>query len=267
MFRSILLAVSCALAGCSSGGTGGTDAGLGFSDFCGRLTEATGAQISTCSSGPKELWSKWFAEDFRCADLARAVDAGRAGYDPAFAQPCLTATASQSCSAFFADDPVPDCSQALSGKVAIGAPCYGAVDCGEGRYCARASNACSGSCKAEIAAGVACASADRCVHGYSCKNSVCTLKTPDGTADVGASCAGSIQCKPDLRCDWITSNCARLIKEGQPCVFGSGICENFTSCSSTTGTCVRDSTAGGPCGMNRASDGGTDAEFSYCLDS
>jgi hypothetical protein len=272
-FTSIALVAFVTLVGCSNGGTsgagGGSGAPLAFTDFCTKYVDAISGQLSTCNSGPKELWSKGLAQTVRCDEIVRAVDGGRAGYDGTAAQSCLTTVAGLSCTAILSSAGVPECVKTLDGKLPVGATCYGEIDCGEGKYCAgMTQSVCSGTCKTEIAAGVACASGDECVRGYYCSNSVCTLNPPDGTADVGASCSGSVNCKPGLVCDRLTSNCARPIKEGQPCTFGHGLCEFFTSCSSTTpSTCVRYATAGGACGTKRVADGGTDYESSSCLDS
>ena len=271
MPRLLTVLATLALVGCSSSGTGGTGGGSGnnpaLPEFCGKYVDAIAGQLSTCNSGPKDLWANALAGSVRCDEIGRAVDAGRAGYDPAFGQPCLTAAAGASCTVLFSGAQLADCVKALEGKVAVGATCYGGVDCGSSKYCARASSSCSGTCKAEIAAGAACGTGDECVRGYYCSNSVCTLNPADGTADVGASCAGSVNCKTGLSCDRVTNNCAKPIKEGQPCVFGHGTCEFFTSCASSSNTCVRSSKAGGPCGVKSVGDGGTEYESTSCLDS
>lgn len=268
----LLTVLACvALVGCSSSGSNGAGGGSGnnptLPEFCGKYVDVIAGQLSTCNSGPKDLWANALSVAVRCDDVGRAVDAGRAGYDPAFGQPCLTAAAGASCTLLSSGAALPDCVKALYGRVAIGATCYDGVDCGEGKYCAHASSACSGTCKSEIAAGAACGTGDDCVRGYYCANSVCTLNPADGAADVGASCTGSVNCKSGLSCDRVTSNCTKPVKEGQPCVFGRGTCEFFTSCSSSSNTCVRSSKAGGPCGVKRVSDGGTEYEASSCLDS
>lgn len=266
MVRSLALVACVAVVGCSSGGA---DAGntLAFDAFCTNYLDAVAGQVATCNSGPKELWSKALRNLVSCSDLGKAVDAGRVGYDPAFGQACITTAAGFSCAALLDSAAAPDCLKALNGKVAVGSTCYGGADCGEGKYCSKATpTACSGTCKTQIAAGAACGIADDCVRGYFCSNSVCTLDPPQGSADVGASCSGGIKCKPGLACDRITSNCTKPIKESQPCQFGHGTCEFFTSCSSAN-SCVRFSSAGGPCGTKQAADGGTDYETSSCVDS
>lgn len=271
LIRSTVLVACVALVGCSSNGSSGAGGGSGgnltFTQFCTQYTDTVAGQISTCNGGPKELWTKSFSEIVRCGELGNAIDAGRAAYDPAFAQPCITAAAGFSCSTLLASPTAPDCVKALNGKIAVGGTCYGGIDCGEGKYCATASGACSGTCKTQIAAGAACGVGDDCVRGYYCSASVCTLNPPDGAADIGASCTGGVKCKPGLTCDRVTNNCAKPIKEGQPCVFGHGLCEFFTSCASASNTCVRFSSAGGPCGVKRVADGGLDYENSSCLDS
>jgi|GEM_PF-3220566 len=270
MPKSLLLMACITLVGCSSAGSsgaGGSGGGtLNFTQFCTQYADAIASQLSTCNSGPKDLWGKALGDIVRCQELSHSVDAGRAVYDPASAQACITSTAGLACSSILNSPGTPDCVKALDGKVATGATCYGGIDCGNGSNCVIPSGSCSGNCKVRIAAGAACGIADDCVSGYYCANNLCTLNPPPGMADVDASCSGGINCKPGLVCDRLTKNCAKPVKEGQPCTFGHGLCEFFTSCSSA-GTCVRSSMAGGACGTTRAADGGSDYESASCIDS
>lgn len=267
-FKSSLVVACVALVGCSSGG-GTTDAGstITFTEFCGKYTDAVAGQYSTCLGGPKEIWLKSINDLVRCSEQTHALDGGRAVYDPAFAQFCLTAASALSCTSLLDSATAPDCVKTLNGKVAVGSTCYGEIDCGDTAYCAKAAASCSGTCKAKIAAGAACAVGDSCVAGYSCINSICTLTPPAGTADLGGSCAGSVNCKVGLACDRITNNCVKPIKEGQACPVGHGICEFFTACASTSSSCVRFASAGGACGRKPVPDGGIDYEATGCLDS
>lgn len=265
--RSFLLAGLLVLCACSSGpgttGAGGGAGSLELTDFCTKYLDAIGGQLSTCQSGPKELWVKTLSGLVLCDDIKKAVTAGRAAYDGASAQACLTSVASISCSTIvggMAD--APDCKKTLAGKVKVGEKCYGdGIDCGDDGYCSKASGACDGTCKARIAAGAACAIGDDCIKGYSCVNSVCTVDPPAGMVELGASCTGSSRCKPGLVCDSVTKNCANFIKEGQACVFGHNTCETFTSCGSAN-TCVRYAMPGGACGTTTMT---TLYEYSGCV--
>lgn len=268
--RALIPAVLLVLTACSgtgSSGAGGGGGSLAFADFCDKYLDAAAGQLSTCQSGPKDLWAKTLKDFLSCDTLNKAVTAGRASYDGATAQACLTSFASLSCSSLIGGVvDAPECKKTLAGKVAVGGTCYnGSPDCDGDSYCSIASGACSGTCKARIAAGAACAFGDDCVKGYSCTGSVCTLDPAGGTAEVGASCTGSSKCKPGLVCDTVTKNCANYIKEGQACVFGHNTCEVFTSCGSGN-TCVRSAMPGGACGttLNGALYESAGCVGSYC---
>ena len=270
----LILAVACvALVGCSSsGGTGGGAGGGGgaaltFVEFCDKYLDTFGAQASNCNGGPKDLWVSAFNSSPLCADQSKAIAAMRASYDAASAQACINAIAAVSCtSANLGTATLPECDKTVTGKVAIGATCYGDIDCGKANYCAKPSGTCMGSCKAQIAAGSACALGDDCVDGYFCSNSTCTLNPAGGTVDVGGSCA-SASCKRGLMCNELTRVCANAVKEGQSCVFGQQLCEFFTACSASSNTCVRYPQAGGNCGRSQVADGGSREEYVGCIKS
>ncbi len=257
--KSISLVACVVLVGCSSGGTtGGSGGGSGggggaaqtLTEFCTKYVDAIGGQASTCLGGPKDLWVKQIDSAVVCSDVNKSVTANRATYDATSAQPCLTSVAGLSCTAIInaGASVSPDCKKALNGKVAIGTACYADVDCGDVNYCAKASGACAGVCKAQLAAGAACATGDQCVNRHSCVNSVCTANPADGTAEVAVACSSSVRCKLGLICDRVGKTCATPIKEGQACVFGHGTCEPFTSCASTN-ICVRSAMPGAACGV------------------
>lgn len=246
--RVLLVVAGLALAGCTGAGTGAGGGGgtPTFGDFCAQFRTALADRLSTCQSGPKDLWADALTF-LSCDDLQKAVTAGRATYDGASAQACLSSVSTLTCSSIFKGGTSGDCQKTLKGAVASGGKCYAETDCGEGSFCSKTSGACDGTCKAKLAASAACTFADSCIDGYSCVNSVCTIDPADGMVEVGGSCTGSSRCKTGLVCDSVTKNCANYVKEGATCEFGHNTCELFTSCGSAN-KCVRSEKAGGACG-------------------
>lgn len=226
-----------------------------FETTCPQLLDAAGSKASSCLGGPKAVWAESLSDRGSfCADLQKGVTAGRRKFDGTKAAACLTAYGALSCTAFAnGTEPGGDCDAMLAGAVAVGGNCFDSGECIDHGLCAIPADSCGGVCKARIAAGAACTASDSCVSGHSCQSGVCTAQ-PDttGTADTGAACDGSgtpaKRCKPGLACSASNAKCAPMVREGAACTFGDHLCEPFTNCT-PAGTCARNPSAGGACGV------------------
>ncbi len=239
--------------GASDGGSagGGATGGLTASQFCSQLTGALATRLGDCLLGPASFWTATFQG--QCSAVATSVSSGRVKYDASQAQACLGEIAGMSCAVISSGSGAlaeQSCAAALVGTVPTGGSCYDTgLDCVPNDICDLTS--CPGICRAELAAGQACAAGDICVTGYSCVNSVCTQQaspSPGASQGQGCNAQSGPFCAVGLNCDPVSNLCEPVVAEGGGCVPAHDQCEMGTYCGGSN-VCTVYSSAGGPCGL------------------
>lgn len=244
-------ALAICMAACS-GSSGANNTPQPFSTFCPAVLQARATYLNKCQGGPVSVWEALDNPTTTCAEVQAAITAGRMTYTATGAQPCLSAIAAIPCSAEAPDFSA--CASALTGTVATGGSCNSSYDCKTaGNYCSVAPGTCGGTCAAPIAAGATCTAGQVCAAGYTCTGT-CTA-VPVG-ATLGQPCGYNIDagvnvaCANLLACDLTTGTCANILRQGNGCPVGHGICENYTYCNPNNGQCtVYPSDAGSFCGI------------------
>jgi hypothetical protein len=178
-----------------------------------------------------------------------AIDMGKARYHGDSAATCLDAFADRSCdvTSQSSRELSDACFAEFSGTVHEGQACALDIEC-ISQDCSRPSSCdtacCMGTCIGDTAPGHAklgesCDHA-RCESGSFCDAALtCVALKP-----AGGFCANQSECRYGLDCDR-GGTCVALPGPDQPCT--SGCRDEGTTCSSTTGTCVKVGLAGAPC--------------------
>jgi hypothetical protein len=251
LIRAVLLAeIMLALGACPAA----TDSPP-LASFCDTVGEAWAARLSACYGGPRSTWeSTLLLEREVCMNWQSGITAGRIKYDATQAAACASSSSALDCLALrtgqFAFPAA--CQAAIQGTVAEGGVCFTDVDCAGAGKCEQASACTAGTCVAatSIPAGERCQPTKACVVGYRCVAGTCMPALPPPLG-LGQSCVGdpfSVHCDAGLGCDGRSLVCARLIPVAGHCLQFQDLCEAFSYCSSTTGTCVTPPAAGDACG-------------------
>lgn len=178
-----------------------------------------------------------------------AVAMGKTKYDGAAASACLDAAAARDCDTTSQSNRVPPdiCLQVNAGTLHDGDACGLDTEC-VSQFCSIPPcdmACCTGTCVGDAAPG-------RANLGEPCENALCSPDSfcDDGTlmcealVGVGMFCSSTSQCQYGLDCDQ-TGVCGALPGPGAPC---TGQCrDEGTTCSATTGTCVKVGLAGAAC--------------------
>jgi hypothetical protein len=180
----------------------GGGGGPGFAALCAQLFDSVLTLSASCTHTNPDVLTALLAETVDCADVERAIAAGRVVYDSAQGLACQTALGSLTCQDLLQGEVPAVCLAALSGTVANGGPCYGDIDCQAG-WCSSSGSVCPGTCQA--------------------------------FAQLGQSCSASV-CAPNLTCD---STCKAPSAAGGPCPCGAGLWCSGTTCAAqkTSGAC------------------------------
>jgi hypothetical protein len=249
------------------GNTGDTGDGSGaaVTAFCTQFLAAEAKAASQCFGGPVTDWAAQLAAETSCAKAAAAVVAGRVTYQASEGSTCLTDLANIDCSTVTAGSSEPAaCAAAFAGTVATAGACDSSLDCSATDFCSGlggASGSCSGTCKAQLAAGDSCTGADLCPSGNVCTGSPAICTAEPAPVGAGATCVydsaskkAAPACQLGLACDLNTFKCVSPIVLGDPCPPGHVICSPFTYCDPTSKTCKADPTLGGRCGDQAGED-------------
>lgn len=184
------------------------------------------------------------------ASQRAAVDMGRSKYSGDHTASCLEAFAERSCDVTSQSGrTIPDaCFTEFTGTGAAGSACAfdgecASLDCNAPASCQMA--CCTGTCVGDAPPGHA-RLGESCEHARCDPGSFCdaAMLTCVALAPAGAFCGSPAECRYGLDCD-PGGTCVALPGPGQPC---TGACrDEGTTCSATTGTCVKVGLAGAPC--------------------
>jgi hypothetical protein len=187
----------------------GGGGGPGFAEFCQQEFNSFVTLFGTClHANPDLLGGVNQIVTNSCAEIQKAIAAGRAVYHPTQGAECQAALGSLTCSTLALGEAPPSCEAALTGTVANGGACYDDVDCQAGT-CTSTAQTCPGACQAFAQLGQSCATLS-CAPSLTCDAGTC--KTP-------STAGGACPCRGDLWCD--TSG------------GGAGVCK----ATQTSGTC------------------------------
>ena len=157
-------------------------------------------------------------------------------FDPALAEACLRALASQRDCIVGGLTGEPACETLFVGLASIGTSCSVDAECLSGR-CELSTTACGGSC-ASVTMGDTCTSNARCGQLFRCRSGTCL---PPGR--MGQACDQTDDCAPSLWCDPGLRTCQALPDVGGTCVrvptFGSAStdpCRGSLVCTTSGGT-------------------------------
>ena len=167
----------------------GGGGGPSFATLCQDLNQSTIDLYSSCLHANPALFTSLnpFFQD-ECGEIAKAIAAGRAVYDPAQGASCQAALASLTCETLDTGLLVSSCLAALTGTVANGGTCWNDVDCAAGT-CSSSAATCPSTCEAFATLGQSCASAS-CSPELVC----------DGTCKVPSAAGGTCPCQPSAWC-------------------------------------------------------------------
>lgn len=254
--------------GASSGaGSGGGSSDSVPLDMLGdAYARAECARLARCSNYPALIEAKVpggcvaiqapSAEDHLVAKISRAIDAGRAEYDPRAMAECLERLANLDCA-----EPLPDCEDAIQGTVPAGGDCLTDFECAGDADCARG-DPIDEECSEWICVPRVAPDSCACEPGFSCVvdelgNATCEADIAEGvtcTLD-GLPCRGSLRCavsSPDLG-----RTCERFrdVALGEPCDQESRRCAPDARCMIVGGTseadfdyrCLAPAPSGGTC--------------------
>lgn len=242
--------------------------------FCNKAISLLAARMTVCMDVPHQAeksLSMLYGDSGECQMLGKAVSAKRLKHDASKEQSCLSAIPTASCGDAFGDDlsvarglaAVPECAQALSGRVANDGDCFFDIECPANSRCASPDlDACTGKCTPRAPRGGSCNSVGDCAAGLRCPNETCELPKNSGSCTFTEECADGYTCQGDPSiCTAHTAPPAK--KPGQPCTYGEFECQDYTACirnDADAGTCVLWPGAGGACDSNTSND-----EYVGCL--
>lgn len=202
-------------------------------------------------------------EDGSLNDLKKAVEGGKATYDPAKAGACLDAIKGLSCSSFDLDT-VPACNDAVKGTVADGGDCESDEECAAvGSHCAIEA-ACPGKCTAGKPAGSPCETEEQCASGLECTVAgTCAKPAARGEAcegdtspscQIGLACVGSDSGSPgtcrepsDLFSEPVGSPCD--LEASTLCVVGASCVVTGIGANGITSECKAGVASGAACNL------------------
>lgn len=178
---------------------------------CEQIATALADRITSCVGGRSDLWLATAQASILCREVVASVGAGRMTYAWRELESCKRELEQRSCTDIYVSQLLEHCT-ALQPAVAPTQACTGNLDCAGG-FC-DTSSTCPGLCRAFIAPGGACTSADKCEFGSDCTNGHCTKR-----GKLGDSCgfASTAACEPtQLFCDG-TSHCAARKSSAASC--------------------------------------------------
>ncbi len=247
------------------GGAGGGSGGLTVEAYCPQLMDAS-AVIMACTYPSKATALELYARLYTCDDIARAVNAKTAAFDPVKAKACLDGMRALTCITSSQGSPEV-CASVFTGTVAPGGACHLATECTPGSFCqvtgASGAPVCPGRCVAYAKAGEACGGAS---GGYCGRGTVCDIQSHVCLAlpNIGEACTSlcnfGAYCGPDHRCTaQVTSGacptgrecaapttcvysaasptCQPRVALGQACGGSTGVCDYGLRCDSVSRVC------------------------------
>jgi len=226
MLRTLTTVLVVLAMGCGSS-NGGNDRPT-FAAMCSSAGAAINQVFVTCWKANPDViaatnpLSQLVVPD--CADLRKAIDAGRVTYDASSAQACLAALGS--CGILTTFTPPAACRDALKGAVANGGTCYTSTDCQNGFCTAESSlSTCPGSCVAYAASGAPCGASAQCAPSQVCTG---TCKTP-------SRAGGPCPCEANFYCD--SGTCKPGQVSGGPCSDHGQCASSYVCVGAATKTC------------------------------
>jgi hypothetical protein len=192
---------------------------------------ASGLAPSLANCGAKSGTGNW----------AKAVAAGRAGFDAGRAAQCLEALetlAALPCwggsvdPASLSTVPPVACAGVFSGRRGFGEDCWSDEECAAG-FCDDSARTCPGHCLPALAAGAPCSEHADCGEDRVCAGGYCVAPGPVGTA-----CSDASTCQPGLGC--AGGVCSSPVAAGGDCSLRGSVCQAGHWCRSADGaaTCV-----------------------------
>lgn len=173
-----------------------------------------------------------------------SIRAGKATLDEKQWASCLTQLAKQSCSVEPMRSPfsIPECADAVKGKLKTGESCVTSLACDSSMQCvpdAVTTDLCSGTCRPVGG----CKVSSECSDDKVCVSHSCVTARPSGAS--GEACGTGLLCQDGLYCDSRAGGpgrCRALPKSGESCPAAAGV-----PCGEQGLFCVPDTQGNGTC--------------------